>query len=196
MRQRIMDGAMAEMHERGIKFTMDDLARRLGVSKRTLYENFSSKEELVGSLLAEAIAELKAKREAIARDETLDIREKFRQMMTVRPALWNERTDNLMLDIKKSMPEQCKKLESTMDELWQVIEDLLHEGARTGYFRPVFFPVIRAMFKGAYNELSAYKLLREHRLTVTEMLNEMLDILMYGVVVTERDEERVRGKTQ
>ena len=147
MRQRIMDGAMAEMHERGIKFTMDDLARRLGMSKRTLYENFSSKEELVGSLLTAAIAELKTKREAIARDETLDIREKFRQMMTVRPALWNERTENLMLDIKKSMPDQCKKLESTMDELWQVIEDLLHEGARTGYFRPVFFRLFEPCLK-------------------------------------------------
>ena len=110
MRQRIMDGAMAEMHERGIKFTMDDLARRLGMSKRTLYENFSSKEELVGSLLAAAIAELKAKREAIARDETLDIREKFRQMMTVRPALWSERTENLMLDIISNAKTKLKKV--------------------------------------------------------------------------------------
>ena len=114
--------------------------------------------------------------------------------MTVRPALWSESTEKLLHDIKKSMPDQCRKLESTMDDLWKVIEDLLHEGAQNGCFRPVFFPAVRIMFKGAYNELSNYTLLVEHKLTLTEMLYAILDILMYGVVVAENETQSVRGK--
>ena len=182
MRQRIITGAMSELKERGIKFTMDDLARRLGMSKRTLYENFTSKEDLIGFLLAETIAEIKVNREAIAKDDTLDIREKFKQMITVRSSLWNEISDHLAIDIKIAMPNQWQKLEGAMDELWEVIEDLLREGARTGCFRPVFFPAIRVMFKGAFSEFANYKFLLEHKVTMREMIDYMLDILMFGLV--------------
>lgn len=176
---------MSELNERGIKFTMDDLARRLGISKRTLYENFASKEELIGFLLAEAVAEIKERREAIAKDQTMDIREKFKQMITVRPVLWNETADHITLDIKKNMPTQWQKLECAMDELWQMIEDLMHEGVRTGCFRPVFFPAVRVMFKGACNEFANYSFLLTHKVTVKEMIDSMLDILMYGIVTKE-----------
>ena len=194
MRQRIMREAMIELNERGIKFTMDDLARRLGISKRTLYENFTSKEELIGFLLAEAIAEIKEKREAIAKNDTLDIRDKFKQMMTVRSSLWSESTDLLAIDIKKSMPEQWQKVESTLDELWEMIEDLLREGARIGCFRPVFFPAVRVIFKGAFNEFANYPFLLQHKVTVKEMIDYTFDILMFGLVAQENQVENTRRK--
>ncbi len=187
MRRRIICGAMSELKERGIKFTMDDLARRLGISKRTLYENFASKEDLIGFLLAETIAEIKDKREAIAEDDTLDIREKFKQMLTVRSSLWDEMSDHLVIEIKRAMPNQWQKLDGALDELWEVTEDLLREGARTGCFRPVFFPAVRVLFKGAFYEFANYKFLLEHKVTMREMIDYMLDILMFGLVEKDKD---------
>ena len=43
MKQRILDAAVAEIELHGSSFRMDDLAKRLNISKRTLYENFHSK---------------------------------------------------------------------------------------------------------------------------------------------------------
>ena len=193
-----MHGAMTELTERGIKFTMDDLARRLGMSKRTLYENFASKEDLIGSLLADAVEEIKAKRETIAKDDTLDLREKFRQMMSVRASAWPESTEHLMIEIKRSLPEQWQKVETAMDELWQMIEDLLQEGSQSGDFRPVFPPAVRVMFKGAFNEFANYNFLLKHKVTMREMIDYMIDILMYGIVtqdhakVTAKHEEELK----
>lgn len=45
MKQRILDAAVAEIELHGSSFRMDDLAKRLNISKRTLYENFHSKNE-------------------------------------------------------------------------------------------------------------------------------------------------------
>lgn len=174
--------AMKEMDERGVKFTMDDLARRLGVSKRTLYENFSSKEELIGSILADSIADLKTLREAIVNDPSLDVCEKFRRIMSVKPSLCAKTTDRVAIEMKKCMPEHWGKLEGAIDELWEITERLLQEGVQNGSFRPVFFPAMRAMFKGSFNEFANYSFLVQHKVTIDEMVGHMTDILMFGLV--------------
>lgn len=48
LRERILKAAMSEFFEKGIKAVkMDDIARRLSISKRTVYEIYSNKEELL-----------------------------------------------------------------------------------------------------------------------------------------------------
>lgn len=48
LKERIVDIAMHAFAERGIRAVrMDDIARELGISKRTLYEIFENKEELL-----------------------------------------------------------------------------------------------------------------------------------------------------
>ena len=47
-KERIIDQAMQMFVAQGIKAVrMDDIARQLGVSKRTLYEEFGDKEQLL-----------------------------------------------------------------------------------------------------------------------------------------------------
>ena len=189
MRRRIMQGAMVELSERGVKFTMDELARRLGVSKRTLYENFASKEEIIGAILAESAAEIKAHREAVAIDDGLCISEKFRQMLAVRSSLWTGISETVFMDIKRCMPDQWRTIENTLDELWLVVETLLQEGVRAGHFRPVFFPAVRIMFRGAYYEFANYQFLAQHKVTIAEMIDHIIDILLYGIVQQAGNEQ-------
>ena len=48
LRGRILETAMKEFCARGIKqVKMDDIARKLGISKRTLYEIYANKETLL-----------------------------------------------------------------------------------------------------------------------------------------------------
>ena len=48
LRQLILETAMSEFKAKGIKrVRMDDIAHQLGISKRTLYEVFSNKEQLL-----------------------------------------------------------------------------------------------------------------------------------------------------
>ena len=44
IREQILQAAIDELRVHGPNFHMDDLARRLRISKRTLYEHFSSKQ--------------------------------------------------------------------------------------------------------------------------------------------------------
>ena len=48
IKQRIIEGAGELFFSRGIRrVTMDELARELGMSKRTIYENFNDKTEVL-----------------------------------------------------------------------------------------------------------------------------------------------------
>ena len=48
LRVKILTTAMADFRQRGIRgVTMDDVATELGISKRTLYEIFDKKEDLL-----------------------------------------------------------------------------------------------------------------------------------------------------
>ena len=47
LRTRILDEAARQFDKKGIKFTMDDLARSLGMSKKTIYTVFEDKKSIM-----------------------------------------------------------------------------------------------------------------------------------------------------
>ena len=62
MKERIMAATMEEVNIHGLKFTMNDLAKRLKISKRSLYENFPSKQDLIDSILTILLSNLEKTR--------------------------------------------------------------------------------------------------------------------------------------
>ena len=74
MRSRIIAAALAEMDEHGVRFTMSNLAARLGISKRTLYEHFDSKEVLVEAIVDAIITDLTVQRLEIVNNPDLCVR--------------------------------------------------------------------------------------------------------------------------
>lgn len=71
-----MRGFIEEIWEKGMKFSMDDLARRLGISKRTLYEHFSSKVEILETIIEQTAQEFDEKTRQIVEDSNLTLLEK------------------------------------------------------------------------------------------------------------------------
>ncbi len=56
IRERILEGAGQLFVDKGLRdVTMDAIAQSLGVSKRTIYENFKDKEDLISSFLTESM---------------------------------------------------------------------------------------------------------------------------------------------
>ena len=56
---RVFYGVIEEFRENGVKFTMDSLASRLGISKRTLYETVPSKTALIEMVIDLTFADVK-----------------------------------------------------------------------------------------------------------------------------------------
>ena len=58
--EAILDAAMAVLAERGVSVSMDEIARRAGVSKQTIYNHYGSKAELVRTMAERRVHEITA----------------------------------------------------------------------------------------------------------------------------------------
>jgi TetR/AcrR family transcriptional repressor of mexJK operon len=58
--EAILDAAIEVIGERGLSAPMEEIARRAGVSKQTVYNHYGSKAELVRALMARRVAQITA----------------------------------------------------------------------------------------------------------------------------------------
>ncbi|HVN79090.1 MAG TPA: helix-turn-helix domain-containing protein, partial [Terriglobia bacterium] len=82
-KSRILEIARDKFFQLGFtRVTMDEIARDLGISKRTLYEHFTSKEELLREGLKQMTQEVERTIEGTLRDDTLDFVDKLIRVWT------------------------------------------------------------------------------------------------------------------
>lgn len=85
MKERILGAFVEEAHENGLKFTMDDLEKRLAMSKRTLYEHFSSQTLILETLIERTNDDMIRRTEQIIEDNQLSLLKKIRQSIRIMP---------------------------------------------------------------------------------------------------------------
>ena len=183
MRMRIMTSAMEEMNEQGTKFTMNQLAMRLGMSKRTLYEHFESKEVLIEAIVDAVILDLKQQRQEIVDNDSLGVREKLIAMLSVRPKVFPHTEDRVKLDLKRQYPGLWKRAHESTEDQWNMIDDVLRDGINQGLFRPVFVPVLRKILQGSVNAIADADFLYSHRKSFQDMIGHIIDVVLYGIVM-------------
>lgn len=65
MREKIFAAALAEMERHSLKFTMEDLTRRLHIGRNSLYKVVASKDALIKSVVEYQIAHFAERAEKI-----------------------------------------------------------------------------------------------------------------------------------
>ena len=183
MRARILSAAMEEMNEQGTRFTMGILAARLGISKRTLYEHFESKEVLIESIVDAIIQDIEVQRIAIVNDASLDLVEKLKRMLSVKPKLFVPVDDRVKLDLRRQFPGLWVKAHKSVEEQWILINNVLREGIAEGCFREIYVPVVQKMLRGAVDAIADEEFLLENKMSFHEMIGHVTDILIHGIIV-------------
>jgi len=183
LRNRILLTAAEEMAIHGIKFTMYDLAKRLAVSKRTIYEYFSSKEEIIGVIVDQFLNEIRQQGIAVIKDDDLAIVEKIKRFQMIYPL---KRFDPLMSrildDIMRYLPEEQEKIDRFRDEEWGLIKEIINKGVEAKYIRPVNTAIVKMIYNGILDQLSNFKYLSLNNLNPKEAAEIMIDILLNGLV--------------
>ena len=145
LKTEILEGARGLYMRYGIKsVTMDDVARELGISKKTLYQHVDNKEDLIKNIIQQHIAEEK---ECMA-DITTEARDPIEQiLMIARYVLQVLRSvqPTTMFDLKKYYREIWQMMDQFHQEhVYRMIRANLEEGVQQGLYRDDLDPDIIA----------------------------------------------------
>jgi len=120
----------------GIKsITMDDVARELGISKKTLYQFVSDKNELVGKFIDLEI-EIKQKEICNCFKQNLNAIEGLFEISHFMNRTMKEQNPSVEYDLKKYYPEHYQKiLKARRDGMYKYILLNLEQGIAEGFYR-------------------------------------------------------------
>ena len=136
MKHSITQKALTYFMQYGFKsFTMDDLANSLGISKKTLYEQFSSKNELVEATLDYALEMSCCQVDKFVLREGSVIENVFRNQKEVQ-SLFDLNSTKPIWELKKYFPKTYERMEiefTKSDACF--IDKVLERGWQEGLFR-------------------------------------------------------------
>ncbi|USG64962.1 TetR/AcrR family transcriptional regulator [Brevibacillus ruminantium] len=182
MQDRIIQVAAREIQTKGLKFTMAELARQAGVSTKTLYGYYTSKEQLIEEIIVQTLKEMQEKEKEIMGQEEIDLAEKLRQVLVHVPNGFGNTHPLLWQELKRYYPEQWKLVEDCLEEGWDNVRSLLEKGMEQGQFERVSIPVFLQMYIAAIKQLMDRQFVAAINMTVSDALDAMVEILLHGIV--------------
>ena len=152
--ERIIEGGEDLFLQAGIKsVTMDDIARYLGISKKTIYHFFKDKNELVMALVKKKLKEDEDQMSDIISRST-NVIEEMINMMKCSEEIFSRINPVVIHDMQKYHPDAWKQFQNfKADVLVRTLEELLVKGIKQGYIRPELDVKIIARMRVAQVEL-------------------------------------------
>ncbi|MBR3357612.1 MAG: TetR/AcrR family transcriptional regulator [Solobacterium sp.] len=177
----ILNTAVDLFQEQGLKFTVQDIAGRMHIAKKTIYHIYPSKEALLTAIVHYGFDQIqKGKQEILSRD--MDLVEKLRTVMIAMPDSYQ------ILDFRKLQelnryPEVAEQVRIRLKSDWDPIIELIREGQQQGRLRNISIPVLRLMVTASIEEFLSSDMLRKENILYREALESMMDIIMKGIEV-------------
>jgi AcrR family transcriptional regulator len=174
------------------KVTMDELAKELGMSKKTLYAHFSNKTEMLETVVLDLKRELSQGVDRILLDEDLSFPEKLSGMLSFIGHTLGGMEPEFVIDLKKSAPKLSSELESyKRDAAFNRFSHLLDEGIKKGYVRDnvdksmvvlLYASVIEMAVTPEYLNTIPDDLKRSIPFHSSDMYKGMVEVMLKGVL--------------
>lgn len=140
-REAIIQAAIAEFRANGFEITsMDKIAATAGVSKRTVYNHFPSKEELFAEILNQLWARISAE-QSVTYNRDQPLREQLRQMLQAKVQLMAD--ENFLTLARVAIaatihsPERAQNMIERMGEREEALTVWIRAAQADGRLKPV-----------------------------------------------------------
>jgi AcrR family transcriptional regulator len=147
-RRRILDTARPHLLRSGYSaLTMDDLAGEVGMSKKTLYQHFPSKDALVGEVIDELAADMRSAAEALFSDQEMEFTEKLHRFIEGMTRRFVGISPHILRDLQRFAPQLYHRVEELRQKNIPVIfGQLVRQGRAAGMVRDDIDPVFAVNF--------------------------------------------------
>ncbi|MDR3603217.1 MAG: TetR/AcrR family transcriptional regulator [Syntrophaceae bacterium] len=184
-RQRIVATARRHFFAYGFRaVTMDDIARELGMSKKTLYAHFPSKAALVEAVLLDKIRRVETDLKRITSSSSSNFLTTLHQLLARVQMHLEEIQPPFLRDLRREAPEMFALVETRRREMiHQYFGRLVGAGQAEGIIREdVPTELIVEILLGATQAIMNPEKLTELGLTPREGFSAIITVIFRGVV--------------
>ena len=182
-KEEILKATIQVFNEKGLKFTMDDIAELLRISKKTLYKVFDDKEALFLAMVDYIFDTIKESERAVVEDDGLSTADKIHKILGVLPEGYKDVDLRQLYLLKDKYPKIYKQVELRLETGWEITIELIERGIAEGCIQPVKIPILKMMLEASLEQFFQRDILVRNQISYQDALNEVVNILMEGIKI-------------
>ena len=155
MKERILAETERLFWRYGVRsVTMEDIAKQLGISKKTIYQHFTDKEQILYQVLQDKMVKNQSEMDCMAIGTDNPV-EEILHVLTIMQKHMDRVSPNLLIDIKRHYPQAYALFRQYKERhIMQSILDNVQKGIQQGLYRPDINPTIMARLRVEQIELA------------------------------------------
>ncbi len=182
LRAQICAAGLELFRQEGLRFTVQQAAQAVHVSKKTVYCVYSSKEELLLDMIDEAFRKIHVRKQAIL-DGPGSLQEKLRAVIIALPEEYTALDLQQMNLLDEKYPRLARRVRTHLETGWEPTLALLEEAMDRNIIRRVSLPVLQRMISASIECFLQDRAMEEQGIHYRQALEEMIDILLEGLLV-------------
>ncbi|MBU0937147.1 MAG: TetR/AcrR family transcriptional regulator [Spirochaetes bacterium] len=179
--ERIKEAAILEFDDKGVRFTMDDIARRLTISKKTLYIHIRDKEKLLEMIVDDAWKSIKEQEAEITSNPSIDSLQKFCSVVAIMPHFGVSVDYAKVRELEEQYPALKKRIEAHLDADWDITMGLYQEAVIAGLVRRIDIELLRQILYSYLSQLLGDDFLARTGRSYQAAVLDALDLLLDGL---------------
>lgn len=181
-KEKILEATIKVFNRKGLKFTMDDIASELSMSKKTIYTVFRDKESMFFAMVDYCFDKIKESENEILSDDSLTTVEKIRGVLAVLPSGYKDVDFRQLYTLKDKYPNTYSRVEERLETGWEKTIALINQGIEEGSIRPVNVNLLKSMLEATIEQFFQRDILIRNQISYAEALEEVVNILVDGIV--------------
>jgi AcrR family transcriptional regulator len=188
LKNRILNAARDQFYVYGFsKVTVDEIANKLRISKKTLYKFFPSKDELVHDVVRMTLKEMDACCTVLMDHSDISFVEKLKQLMSMVALQYSKISRHLIEDLEKNAPSAWKEIaDYRTQHIQQNFKNLLAEGMQNGVFRSdLKQELVLLIYSNVIRNVITPEILSQVPFTAAEVFETIIEIMFEGILTVE-----------
>ena len=184
LRQKILESTITVFNKKGLKLTMSDIATEISISKKTIYKEFDSKDELFDAMVDYIFDTIKEKENEIANDPNIGTIDRLKALLGAMPDSYQGINFQELHPLKEKYPEVYEKIAMRLETGWETTIALLEQGKKEGVIRKdADIRIIKVMLEASIEKMISEDMLEKNNIKYVDALKEVVNILVDGIAV-------------
>ncbi len=188
LKTRILDAARENFFANGFsKITMEEFAQSMGMSKKTIYKFFPSKDDIVREITREKMHAIHHQCECYRTDQSIEFIERIKATINFITSEMQKMKPQFYLDVQRTLPDLWKEVDTFRND--KILKDfgmMVKQGVDLGIFRKdVNVEVFVLMYASAMRNIINPEVLSHLPINLSQAYQAAVTVFFEGMMTEE-----------